>query len=245
MPRFLINEFSNFLLYMLGAFLIALGLVAFFIPGELVPGGPPGMSIMAQLKLGWSAGLVLIVINASIMLAGWRFLGTSILLRSLIAVPAISIFTQLLASVMPEQGVTDAMTLNCLYGGLILGLGIGLMLAGNASSGGWSLLCTMLSRVTGLHVSYWLFILDALVIAFYGVVFEDIERALWSGISILVVTAAVKGVVAAAAALRGVSSTPVRERRYHFPHLAKEDKQIVEAVLKRKNRVREAQVRFA
>ena len=79
-----------------------------------------------------------------------------------------SLFTDLLVLVIPLQGMTDDMVLNCLYGGITLGIGLGLVYLGKGTSGGSDILGRILNRKFGISISQAYLITDALVVLASG-----------------------------------------------------------------------------
>lgn len=194
----------DYLLITLGCLSLAVSIVLFLLPGKIPAGGPPGLSILGEYLFGLSPGLILLIINIPLLLGGYRYLGRTVFIRSLIAVALLSGFTDSLplALSLPEMG--DNRLLNALYGGVLMGLGIGLVFKAGASAGGWSILARILASRLPLSVGQCLFYMDAGVILLSAAAFSDFEAAMLGGIAIFVTGRTVDMIVSASSEIKVV-----------------------------------------
>lgn len=163
----------------LGALVQAAAMRLFLIPGLMVSGGISGAAQIVQFFTGWPIGVMVILGNLPLFILGWRYLGgTRFALRTAISVALFSIFTDLLVCVVPREGVTSDIVLQALYGGILLGIGLGLVYRGRGTSGGSDILGRILSRRYGVSISMAYLITDGLVVLASGFAFGW-ERALY------------------------------------------------------------------
>jgi uncharacterized membrane-anchored protein YitT (DUF2179 family) len=193
-----------------GAFLLALGIVVFLSPNHIVTGGPPGIAIILFHMLGIGKGLTILVANLLLMLLGLRRVGAGFLARTCYAFTATAGFTELLVVLADNPAVTASTLLNALYGGMLVGAGIGLIFKGEASAGGWSLLARLIAERFRLGVGQCIVLLDSLVIVSSAIVFRDIESALWAGIGVYVTGLVVDLVLTGKAGAKLVHVSSVR-----------------------------------
>jgi uncharacterized membrane-anchored protein YitT (DUF2179 family) len=114
-----------------------------------------------------------------LFLLGWRYLGgTRFALRTAVAITLFSIFTDGLAFFLPVEGITTDIFLLALYGGVFLGLGLGLVYRGRGTSGGSDILGRILNHKKGVSISQAYLITDGLVVLASGFAFGW-ERALY------------------------------------------------------------------
>jgi uncharacterized membrane-anchored protein YitT (DUF2179 family) len=126
--RFSWRMVRDYGLILVGALLQALAMRLFLVPGQMVSGGISGAAQIINFFTHWPIGLMVFIGNLPLFLLGWRYLGGArFALRTAVSVAAFSILTDLLVLFIPEQGVTDDLVLNCLYGGILLGIGLGLV----------------------------------------------------------------------------------------------------------------------
>ena len=117
----------DYILMMIGCASLSCGIVMFLAPSQIAAGGPPGLAILGHYSLGISTGLLLFIINLPLVLAGYKLLGRKLFIRSLVVVMLTALFTHFLPILFELPDLGDNRLLNALYGGLMMGLGIGLM----------------------------------------------------------------------------------------------------------------------
>lgn len=159
-------------LILIGALVQAFAMRLFLIPSKLVSGGISGMSQLINHFTGWPIGLMVLLGNAPLFILGWRFLGgPRFALRTAVSVAAFSLFTDFLVFYLPPTGITDDVILNTLYGGVVLGIGLGLVYRGQGTSGGSDILGRILNHKFGISISHAYLVTDSLVVLSAGFVF--------------------------------------------------------------------------
>lgn len=185
--RFL-KELKNAIYLVLGCVLLAAGIVLFLAPNMIATGGTPGVAILLHFLTGLPIGGLMIAINAPLLLAGFRYLGKVFALRTVAAISLSALLVDLFGEVLRLQPLSHNTLLATLYGGVVVGVGLGLILRGNASSGGSTVVAKIIAARGRFKPGQIILAIDALIIAGSGLVFQDIDRALWSLISIYVTT---------------------------------------------------------
>ncbi|HWQ04895.1 MAG TPA: YitT family protein [Longilinea sp.] len=172
---------------LVGALLQALAMRLFLVPGQMVSGGISGAAQIINHFTNWPIGLMVFIGNVPLFFLGWRFLGGArFALRTAVSVTTFSILTDLLVIFIPAQGVTDDLVLNCLYGGILLGVGLGLVYRGQGTSGGSDILGRILNSKFGISISQAYLITDTLVVLAGGLAF-DWRHALY-GLAVIYVS---------------------------------------------------------
>lgn len=170
----------------LGAFIQALAMRLFLVPGELVSGGISGAAQIINSFTSWPIGLMVFLGNLPLFLLGWRFLGGArFAIRTAVAIAFFSMLTDLLVYFIPLQGVTQDNVLNGLYGGLLLGMGLGFVYRGKGTSGGSDILGRILNSRLGVSISQAYLITDSLVVLAGGFAFGW-EKALYGMVVIYI-----------------------------------------------------------
>jgi len=163
------EELKNDLLVVVGLLVAAAAYRMYLIPNQVVNGGFTGVGQLLNHATGISVGLVNIALNVPLFLISMKSMGLRFGVRSLIAMVLMS----LLIDHIPLPPATDDMLLASVYGGAISGIGFGLVLRGNATTGGTDMLASLLHRlVPVIKVSYAIFVFDGLVIIASAFVFE-------------------------------------------------------------------------
>jgi uncharacterized membrane-anchored protein YitT (DUF2179 family) len=167
-----------YLLITLGSALIALANNLFLIPNKVVSGGVSGIALIVNHWTGWPVGLLFLLLNVPLLLAGLRWLGgLRFVLRTVYAVVLLSVLIDGLAGVFPP--VTQDPLLYTLYGGLMSGVGAGLVFRTYATTGGSDIIAMLLHRFRGVPISQSLIGFDVAVYALAALVFGP-DRALYA-----------------------------------------------------------------
>lgn len=178
------REAKRYAFMLLGCILYASSFHAFFTPHAIVAGGVSGLASIFYLTLGWPVGLMNILINIPILIMGLKIKGWAFILRCLITTVCLGIFTDLFALV---PSITDNALLAAMYGGILQGLGIGLFIKYEVSSGGTELLGRISQHFLPLgsipfHVAFW----DGLVVVIGSIVMRNPENILYALIIIFI-----------------------------------------------------------
>jgi uncharacterized membrane-anchored protein YitT (DUF2179 family) len=178
--RFSWSTLRDYALVLAGALLQAVGLRLFLVPAKLASGGISGISQLINYLTrtptsnGWPIGVMVLIGNLPLFLLGWRFLGgRRFVMRTIVAVAAYSLFTDLLLLLpfFPKNGITDDLVLNSLYGAVASGVGYGLVYRAQGTSGGSDILARILNRWRGIPMTQSYLMTDTIVILAAGFVF--------------------------------------------------------------------------
>ena len=171
----------------IGAFIQAFAMRLFLVPAQLVSGGVTGAAQIINFFSGWPIGLMTLVGNIPLLFLGWRFLGgPRFALRTTFSVTAFSVLTDLLFLLIPGPGITDDLVLNCLYGAITLGVGLGLVYRGQGTSGGTDILGRILNFRLGIPIAQSYLLTDTLVVLASGIAFGSLKLALYAVLVIYV-----------------------------------------------------------
>lgn len=176
------ERLSAYLLISLGSLLGALAYPLFLVPNHIAPGGLTGVATVLNFLFQWPVGTVSLLLNVPLFLVGYRSMGRVFALRSLVA----TVLFSLLIDLMPLPPLTNQPMLGAVFGGVLLGAGIGLILRGGATTGGTDMAARMVhNRFQHISVGAILFFIDCLVVLMAGVTIEA-EYALYAFVSIYV-----------------------------------------------------------
>lgn len=177
---------QDYAFILLGSLVQAISMRLFLIPAQLVSGGISGAAQIINFYTHWPIGLMVFIGNAPLFILGWRFLGgRRFALRTAAAIILFSFFTDFLTLFIPAKGITQDLVLNSLYGGITLGIGLGLVYRGRGTSGGSDILARILNNRLSIPLSQSYMITDTLVVLAGGFAFNW-ERALYGLIVIYV-----------------------------------------------------------
>ncbi len=179
-------EVKNYSFIILGSLFLSFGVVLFFIPNALVTGGTSGMAILLHYLLGLPTGVMMVAVNAPLLLLGAKYLGRSFTLRSIVTIVLSSLFIDLFNEFLHVNALTKDVILAALFGGVCIGVGLGLVLSGNASAGGSTILAKIIASKTTIKASTVILAIDVMIIVAIALIFKNIDLALWSLVSIYV-----------------------------------------------------------
>lgn len=163
-------------LILLGAVLVAVGLEIFLVPNQVIDGGIVGISIILSHLTGLSLGAFLFVLNMPFFFLGYKQIGKTFAISTLFGVIVMSIGTTLLHPVPP---LTDDPLLAAVFGGIILGIGIGLVIRYGGSLDGTEILAIMFNKKLPFSVGQTVMFFNIFILGSAGFVFGW-DRAMYS-----------------------------------------------------------------
>jgi uncharacterized membrane-anchored protein YitT (DUF2179 family) len=173
------------ILYLIiGGIIYALSFALFLIPHHVVPGGVTGIAMILHFLFNSPVGIVSIILNIPLFIIGMKVLGISFGFLSAGEIISTNLLIDFLTYSVKIPSPTDNEILGAVYGGCLLGLGIGLILRGGASTGGTDIVGQVLNRFTNLSVGMWMMIVDFLVITSAGIATNSFELALLGYLSL-------------------------------------------------------------
>lgn len=170
------------------AVIFSVGVVCFISPNDIAPGGGTGIAIILSELTGVSLGTLIAAVNIPLIIAGFVLLNKRIMAKSLISVALITLLTDYVLADIPVY-VADGGNgiLAALFGGVLMGAGIGLTYAREATSGGTDIVAKIISRFKPeMKLGRIQFIADAVVILAGLCVFRNLDAALYAVISVFV-----------------------------------------------------------
>ena len=163
-------------LVLTGTVITAFGMAVFLVPNKIAPGGVSGLATILHYTLNLPVGVVMLVINVLLFLVAFRQMGKKFAFKSLYS----TVLLSLLLDIIQIPAPTTDRFLACVYGGVLMGIGIGLVFRGGASTGGTDLVARMIHKKFRTIGENWLlFILDFAVVVM-AAIFFDTELALYA-----------------------------------------------------------------
>lgn len=178
------------LIYMVvGAFLIAIGTNLFLLPHKMTTGGASGIATIFYYMLNIPMGLTLMLINIPLFIFSIIKLGIKFNVKTVFTTIILSLFLE----IFKYDGVIKVSNLDlftsCIFGGLIVGLGLAIVFKAGASSGGSDLLAQLIYKFTKAQsVSKTLLIIEMCIITAIIIVFKDVNIGLYSIIAMAIST---------------------------------------------------------
>ena len=166
----------SYIIIILAAALAAYSLDTFLIPNNILDGGVTGISIIISKVFAIPISLLVILINIPFVYVGYRNLGKNFLIRTIIAMLTFSIALSFFESF---HEVTDEILLATIFGGILLGIGVGLVIRMGACVDGTESVALVISKKTSLSVGQIVMVFNFLIYGCAALIF-GIDRALYS-----------------------------------------------------------------
>ncbi|WP_397539068.1 YitT family protein [Rummeliibacillus pycnus] len=182
---------TDIIFIIIGAFLFALGVNLFVIPNELGEGGVTGITIITYYLFKWSPGLVNLILNAFLLIIGYKFMSKITMIYTIIAVVTNSLFLHL------TEGwniASDELMVNAIFGGIFVGCGIGLIIRVGGTTAGTTILARIAHKCLGWSMSYGLLFFD-LIVAFSSYFIIGAEKLMLTIIMLYVGTKVMEFVI--------------------------------------------------
>ncbi len=167
------------LMIALGAILMAIGLELFLVPNQILDGGVVGVSIILSHLTGVRLGIFIFVLNIPFFFLGYKQIGKTFALSTLFGITVLSIFTSLLHTVDP---ITTDLILSTVFGGIVLGIGVGLVIRNGGSLDGSEILAILFNKALPFSVGEIIMIINLVIFSVAGFVFTW-EQAMYSFIA--------------------------------------------------------------
>jgi uncharacterized membrane-anchored protein YitT (DUF2179 family) len=169
------NNVRSMLFMSLGILSAGFGLEGFLIPNGLIDGGVTGISLLTNQQTGISLSILIVIINVPFILLGWRQIGKTFSIKSIICIAVLAI----VIIVLPYPVVTNDKVLIAVFGGFFLGAGIGLTIRGGAVIDGTEILAIHLSRGRSISVGDFIMLFNIIIFS-VAAYLHTIEMALYS-----------------------------------------------------------------
>jgi uncharacterized membrane-anchored protein YitT (DUF2179 family) len=167
---------SRTIFIFLGAALVAVGLEIFLVPNNIIDGGITGISIILSKVTGISLGLFLFLLNLPFLFLGYKQIGKTFTLSTLLGVLVMSIGTTLL---IPVQPLTIDPLLASVFGGVIVGIGVGLVIRFGGSLDGTEVVAILFNKKLPFSVGEFVMFINLFILSSAGFVFSW-DRAMYS-----------------------------------------------------------------
>ena len=164
------------LLITIGAVLMAVGLEIFLVPNNVIDGGITGISIMLSYITGLKLGIFLFVLNLPFFFIGYKQIGKTFALSTLYGILVLSLTTTLLHHV---PAFTQDILLASAFGGMILGIGVGMVIRYGGSLDGTEILAILASKKLPFSVGEIVMFFNLFILGSAGFVFSW-DRAMYS-----------------------------------------------------------------
>lgn len=180
------REIMNYVVIALGTIIMAVGIVFFLEPHTIAPGGVTGLAIVINKVAGVPIEVTNLAVNIPLFVLGLFFLGKTFGFKTAYGTIMLSLSIKLVKYYLPSDFLaTHDLLLAAIFGGLLLGMGIGLIFKFGGTTGGTDLAAAIISKyVKGLGIPKIMMFIDFLILITAGIVNRNIETPLYSMIAL-------------------------------------------------------------
>ncbi|DAB31681.1 MAG TPA: membrane protein, partial [Sulfurospirillum sp. UBA11407] len=158
------KEFKNYLFILAGSVLLSLGVVWFLTPNQLLTGGTAGLSLLLHYVTPLTIGTIMIAINIPLLIVGVKYLGKMFAIRTVITLLLISVLIDTFMEVLHVKAFVLDTILASLFGGIFIGIGLALVIKGNSSAGGSTIIAKIVASKMEMKAGQVLLIIDSLIV---------------------------------------------------------------------------------
>ncbi|AIQ26616.1 MULTISPECIES: YitT family protein [Paenibacillus] len=155
------KRISDIVSIIVGALLFSLAVNLFVIPNEFGEGGVTGLTMITYYLYQWSPGIVSLILNALLLIVGYKFLDKTTTVYTIIAVFFNSLFLILTKN---WHIASDELIINAIFGGILSGVGIGMIIRVGGTTAGSTIIARILHKFLDWNVSYALLLVDLVVV---------------------------------------------------------------------------------
>lgn len=168
--------FKKYLLLTLGAIVYAAGLETFFVPNNLIDGGVVGISMMISYLTGTPLSVFVVLLNIPFLYLGYKQIGKTFTISTLYSIVVLAFAIQYFHT---TPNITYDIFLATIFGGIVVGLGVGMIIRYGGSVDGTEIVAIISDRKTELSVGETVMIINLFILSSAGLVFGW-ERAMYS-----------------------------------------------------------------
>lgn len=170
-----LSQLKNIIFLTVGAMITAFALESFLVPNNIIDGGVIGISMIASHITKWNLGLLILILNTPFIIMAFKKMGGKFVVQTAFANIILAVFL----NIFHHYKVTHDLLLATVFGGIILGLGVGIILRHEGSLDGTEMLSLVVSKKLGVSVGEFIMGINVFIYLAAGKVFSW-ESAMYS-----------------------------------------------------------------
>ncbi len=172
----MLHQIKRYLILFIGSIIYAAGLEIFLVPNHVIDGGVVGLAIMASHLTGLPLAIFLIAINIPFVYLGYKQIGKTFTISTIFAILSLSYWSGVF---LPIPGLTNDLFLASVFGGIILGIGVGLIVRYGGSLDGTEIVAILMDKRSSFSVGEVILVINLFILSAAGLVFGW-DRAMYS-----------------------------------------------------------------
>lgn len=170
-----LSQLKNIIFLTVGAMITAFALESFLVPNNIIDGGVIGISMIVSHITKWNLGLLILILNTPFIIMAFKKMGGKFVVQTAFANIILAVFL----NIFHHYKVTHDLLLATVFGGIILGLGVGIILKHEGSLDGTEMLSLVVSKKLGVSVGEFIMGINVFIYLAAGKVFSW-ESAMYS-----------------------------------------------------------------
>jgi uncharacterized membrane-anchored protein YitT (DUF2179 family) len=203
-------KIRNIFFILLGSAIFAFGLVHFNMQNNLAEGGFTGITLLLYFIFNIDPSISNLVLNIPIFFIGWKLLGRTTFLYTLIGTVALSVFLWLFQRFQINMPLKDDLTLAALFAGVFIGVGLGIIFRYGGTTGGVDIIARLVHKYKGVSMGKTMFMFDFVVIALSLVTYLSYKEAMYTLVAVFIAAKVIDFMQEGAYAAKG--ATIISER---------------------------------
>ena len=180
------QKIKEYLLTTIGIALTAIALEYFFFPSDIAAGGVSGIGLVINKLIGLDTSIVVLVLNIFLFILAFLVLGKSFGAKSIYATIMLSVFMWIIERFFTPGVLTENMFLASFFGSIILGMGAAIVFHQGASTGGTSIIASIISKFTPIGIGISVLLTDSFVCILAISVF-GVDKGLFGFFSVILI----------------------------------------------------------
>jgi uncharacterized membrane-anchored protein YitT (DUF2179 family) len=179
-------KFKNIFFILLGAAIFSFGLVHFNMQNNLAEGGFTGITLMLYFVFGWSPSITNLLLNLPLFFLGWKLLGRSVFIYTIIGTVGVSIFLGIFQKYQIEMPLYEDLFLAALFAGVFIGIGLGIIFRYGGTTGGVDIIARLAQKYFGWTMGRTMFMFDFGVITLSLITYLNYREAMYTLVVVFV-----------------------------------------------------------
>lgn len=182
---------TKYFFLFIGSIITAVGLEIFLVPNNIIDGGVVGISIMASSITGWPLGVFLVVLNIPFLYLGYKQIGKTFAISTTFAIISLSYWTTYFH---PVSEITHDLFLAAIFGGIVTGLGVGIIIRNGGSLDGTEIVAIIMDKRSGFSVGEIVMFINLFILSSAGLLFGW-DRAMYSLVAFFIIAKVIDVVI--------------------------------------------------
>lgn len=177
---------KNIFFILLGAAIFSFGLVHFNMQNNLAEGGFTGITLLLYFVFGWSPSITNLILNLPLFFIGWKLLGRSVFLYTIIGTVGVSVFLAIFQKYQIDMPLYEDLFLAALFAGVFIGIGLGIIFRYGGTTGGVDIIARLAQKYFGWTMGRTMFMFDFGVITLSLITYLNYREAMYTLVVVFV-----------------------------------------------------------